>query len=133
MTQIILFGTDGIRKTMGREPLQPLNLVQLGNALGYWITKMCGVSRVIIAHDTRLSCSLVKSCLKGGLLQHELIITDSCVVATPVLFNIVAHGPFDIGIMITASHNAYEDNGIKIFTKKTGKITTSDEQEISQL
>ena len=125
-----LFGTDGIRTTMGQEPLTPKSLVQLGNAIGYWMTQQ-NKKQLVLAHDTRLSCSLVKSALKTGLLQHSLTVTDACVLPTPALFNTVKESAFDVGIMITASHNQYHDNGLKIFTKEYGKTTKQQEQKIS--
>lgn len=127
-----LFGTDGIRTSMGQEPLTPASLMQLGNALGYWMSQHKKL-HVVIAHDTRLSCSLIKSALKTGLLQYPILLTDAGIVPTPVIFHMVKNKPFEIGIMITASHNQYQDNGLKIFTKEHGKTTPEQEQDISQL
>lgn len=128
-----LFGTDGIRRTMGASPLTPQELVQLGNALGHWITKEYQAERVVIAHDTRLSSPLIKAALKTGLLQHPVTVTDAHVLATPLVFYNVMQGPFDVGIMITASHNPHQDNGIKLFTKRTGKSTPAMEEAITRL
>ena len=131
--QATLFGTDGIRKKMGTEPLTPTSLMQLGNAIGHWATQEYGSDNIIMGHDTRNSSSLVIASLKAGLFQHKLTVTDAYVIPTPVLFNTVMNASFEIGIMITASHNPYHDNGIKIFTKKHGKITQEQELEISRL
>lgn len=131
--QASLFGTDGIRKKMGIEPLTPASLMQLGNAIGYWALKHYGTEKIVLGCDTRQSSSLVSASLKAGLFQHNVTVTDAYVIPTPVLFNAVILADFEIGIMITASHNPYHDNGIKIFTKKNGKITSEQEQEISQL
>jgi phosphoglucosamine mutase len=130
--QATLFGTDGIRTTMGQEPLTPQSLIQLGSALGAWLTQH-KKQRLIIGHDTRLSCDLLKSALKTGLLQYPIKLVDARTLPTPALFYTVKHGPFDAGIMITASHNQYHDNGLKIFTKEQGKTTPTQEQDISNL
>lgn len=125
-----LFGTDGIRKTMGQEPLTPVSLMQLGNAIGYWMTHH-NKTKIAIAHDTRLSCALIKAALKSGLLQHSLEVSDLKILSTPALFSIIEQGISDVGIMITASHNQYQDNGLKIFTTETGKTSPEQEQELS--
>lgn len=127
-----LFGTDGIRKPMGQEPLTPTSLMQLGNALGYWMTHQ-EKKRIALAHDTRQSSALMKAALKTGLLQHPLEVIDTQTLPTPALFCAIEHGLADVGIMITASHNQHQDNGLKIFTKENGKTTEQQEQEITDL
>ncbi|MFT6765372.1 MAG: phosphoglucosamine mutase [Alteromonas naphthalenivorans] len=129
--QATLFGTDGIRTRVGEEPLTPKSLIQLGNALGHWMVQN-KKQHVAFANDTRISCSLIKSALKTGLLQHNIQVTDAFVLPTPLLFDAVIGGSCDVGIMITASHNQYHDNGLKIFTQQ-GKTTIEQEQEISRL
>ncbi len=128
-----LFGTDGIRTTIGTSPLTPLGMIQLGKAIGTWITKHQTTSRILIAHDTRHSAPLLKSALKTGLLQYPLALFDAQVLPTPALFYHTTNGPYDIGIMLTASHNTYRDNGIKIFTKQTGKLSPEDEALLTSL
>ena len=130
--QATLFGTDGIRKTMGQEPLTTQSLIQLGNALGHWMVQN-KKQHVAIAHDTRQSCSLIKSALKTGLLQYSLHVTDAQILPTPLLFDIVAGGSCDVGIMITASHNQHHDNGLKIFTTDHGKTTPEQENKLTTL
>jgi phosphoglucosamine mutase len=128
-----LFGTDGIRARVGQSPLTPHELFTFGATLGAWICSKQTSPQILIAHDTRHSASLVKACLKAGLLQHPVDIYDGAIVPTPALFHQVVNGPYDYGIMITASHNPYQDNGIKIITKKNGKLTEIDEQELNAL
>ncbi len=127
-----LFGTDGIRKTMGQEPLTTSSLMKLGNAIGYWMTHH-NKTKVAIAHDTRLSCPLIKAALKSGLLLYPLEISDLHILPTPALFTTIEKGIADVGIMITASHNQHKDNGLKIFTQETGKTTLMQEKELSKL
>ena len=132
-----LFGTDGIRARMGQSPLTPHELVTLGATVGAWMcskqTDPQTTPRILIAHDTRHSAPLVKASLKAGLFQYPVTVFDADVMPTPALFHQVIQGPYDYGIMITASHNPYQDNGIKIITKKDGKLTENDEQELTAL
>jgi phosphoglucosamine mutase len=127
-----LFGTDGIRAAVGTPPLTSHHLVTLGSALGFWLTTYLKAQSIIIAHDTRISCPFIKAALKAGLLSFPLEVHDAHVLPTPALFYQVNQGIYDAGIMITASHNQYSDNGIKIFTKR-GKLTADQEQTISDL
>ncbi len=128
-----LFGTDGIRGRVGTSPLTALDMLQLGKAIGTWITQKHPAARIILAHDTRHSAALLKSALKTGLLQYPLALFDAQVLPTPALFYHTINGPYDIGIMLTASHNTYRDNGIKIFTKQTGKLSSEDEALLTTL
>lgn len=127
-----LFGTDGIRTAVGTPPLTSHDLVTLGSALGTWFTSYLKAQSIIIAHDTRISCPFIKAALKAGLLSFPLEVHDANVLPTPALFYHVTQGMYDVGIMITASHNPYSDNGIKIFTKR-GKLTADQEKTISDL
>lgn len=133
MNRHSLFGTDGIRTRVGLSPLTPPELVTLGSAVGTWMRCSHPHASVLIAHDTRHSAPLVKAALKTGLLQHPLTLFDAQVLPTPALFHQIMHGPYDYGIMITASHNPYHDNGIKIITKSAGKLTPEDECAITEL
>jgi phosphoglucosamine mutase len=153
-----LFGTDGIRKKMGEEPLTPESLLLLGRAIGAWARAKYGEHPVIgMACDTRVSSSYIKATLQSGLLLHGARVYDAGVLPTPALYKIiqsrnqivgsdretgqevgqesaqVRDGVMHCGIMITASHNPYFDNGVKIFDSVTGKLAEGDEQEISEL
>ena len=135
LTMQTIFGTDGIRGKFGITPLSPLDLIQLGNALAHWTQKSLSTSpRILIGHDTRESASLMKAALKTGLLQHATTLFDAGVIPTPALFYLVTKtNEYDFGIMLTASHNPYQDNGIKIFSKKNGKLSVTEEAEITKL
>ncbi len=128
-----LFGTDGIRRKMGEEPLTPDSLVKLGKALGKWISTKFKNKTVALAHDTRASAGLCKAALTTGLLQYPVTVHDCLVLPTPVLYHRVNEFHYDVGIMITASHNLAEDNGIKIFTNRCGKLSLQDEAEITTI
>lgn len=128
-----LFGTDGIRTQVGTSPLIAPELVTLGMSIGAWMHTKHQNPRILLAHDTRHSAPFIKAALKAGLFHYPVAVYDANVLPTPALFHQVMHGPYDYGIMITASHNHYPDNGIKIITKENGKLTERDEQELNAL
>lgn len=129
-----LFGTDGIRATVGKAPFTSKELTQLGHALGLWACQRYSQQpRILLGHDTRHSCSWVKSALQTGLLRHPVIVYDADVLPTPALCKIIKdNNEFDCSIIISASHNPYHDNGIKI-VNQAGKINREDELLISSL
>lgn len=135
-----LFGTDGIRGAVGTVPFTPDALSRLGYALGTWMLNAYGQQpKVLFAHDTRQSCAWVKTTLQSGLLLHPITVHDAQVLPTPAVLQLMRHHlsgssqGFDCGVVISASHNPYHDNGIKIIDTRTGKITAADEQAISDL
>ncbi len=125
----LVFGTDGIRTTFGTEPLTPELLVLLGRSVGQWAISH-SKTRIALAHDTRVSGDLIKAALQTGLLQFPVALTDCKVIPTPVLAHLIEQAQFDCGIMITASHNQAQDNGIKILIKGQGKLSDTDEKEL---
>lgn len=127
------FGTDGIRNTMGAFPFELDTLPTLGRAIGLWALRAYNKQiSILIGHDTRVSCALVKSSLKSGILLYGHTIYDAQTVPTPAVCLLTKKENFDLGIVISASHNPYHDNGIKIIDKK-GKISAQDEKIIEQL
>lgn len=135
MTQQNFFGTDGIRTRIGKYPLTIEALPQLGIAIAQWaFEKYEHVPTILLGHDTRQSCSLVKSALQTGLLYYGARVYDAQILPTPALYNIICTSTqFDVGIIISASHNPWHDNGIKIVDKKQGKLSYHDELRISTL
>lgn len=129
-----LFGTDGIRTSIGQEPFTNTSLHKLGTAIGLWIADKYGPDAVVLlAHDTRNSCSWVKASLQSGLLLHKISIVDAQVLPTPAVSLLMQDTKkFSCGIVISASHNPYHDNGIKVIDAFTGKISQHDELVISQ-
>jgi phosphoglucosamine mutase len=128
-----LFGTDGIRGKAGEGIFTPSQLIRLGHALGKWLHEKYSATRVLMIHDTRISASIIKSALKIGLLESSINILDGFVLPTPAaLFIMRELSDIDIAIVISASHNPYQDNGIKIVEKTTGTISIEDEFIISQ-
>jgi phosphoglucosamine mutase len=130
-----IFGTDGIRSSVGKGPLTFQELPKIGRALAVWGKKKYGASpRILIGSDTRLSCDFVKSGLQLGLLAESACIVDGGILPTPAVAQLVnGTDDFDFGVIISASHNPYYDNGIKIIQKNLGKLSPEDEQDITVL
>jgi phosphoglucosamine mutase len=129
------FGTDGIRTKLGIEPLN-LNISNLAHAIATWIQSYKTNNKnkkILIAHDTRNSSCWIKSELKSKLLLYPNTIYDYAVLPTPIAFHLVSKKKlFDIAIIITASHNPFYDNGLKIITQY-GKLSDKDELSIEKI
>lgn len=131
-----LFGTDGIRTTVGEYPLSVSVLPQLAGAIARWAQQKYKTQNPVglIVSDTRISSPFIKSSLISGMLLHPLELIDAGNLPTPGLFALLQDQDiFHFGIVVTASHNPYQDNGIKIFDAREGKLTDEDEQIISSL
>ena len=123
-----LFGTDGIRSQVGVFPLDEASTVKLGNILGILFRN----SRILIGRDTRESSEFVENLLCRGL-SGQVKIFSIGIIPTPGLSLLTRTLGFDSGIMISASHNLYTDNGIKIFDRTGEKIPEKIEKQIEQL
>ncbi len=130
-----LFGTDGIRARVGTFPLTQEDLVKLGAAIGTWAIKKYGSApHFLLGHDTRESAQFMIDALSTGLLQHPITIIHAGILPTPAIIKLAQMNELVNGaIIITASHNPYQDNGIKIVDAKNGKLSLKDEQEITAL
>ena len=122
-----LFGTDGIRGEANRHPMKSEIAFAVGQAVAYLLKKEHHRTRIIIGKDTRISGYMLESSLEAGITSmggHPLLVG---VLPTPGIAFITQSMRADAGIVISASHNPYEDNGIKIFGGNGFKL--SDEQE----
>lgn len=129
-----LFGTDGIRTSMGTYPLTHEALPLLSTAIARFIIERYGnQARVILAHDTRQSCAYIKAHLKVGLLAYPITVYDAGILPTPAAHKLIhASRDFACAIIISASHNLYQDNGIKIIDAKQGKLSSTNEELIAK-
>ena len=123
-----LFGTDGIRGTFGQFPMEHDTLVKLGTAVG----QVLRPRTLLMGRDTRKSGKAIAKSLAFGLPQ-ETRVFDCGVIPTPGLSLVTARGDFDYAVMITASHNPYTDNGIKLFDANGEKISEELEQQIESV
>ncbi len=123
-----LFGTDGIRSAYGKYPLDRVSVVKLGNTVG----RVLWGSKILIGRDTRQSSETIMRLLSSGIsgMSAKWETYDCGIIPTPGLSFITDHDDFDFGIMITASHNPWTDNGIKIFKGDGEKIPARLEQEL---
>jgi phosphoglucosamine mutase len=124
-----LFGTDGIRGTAGEYPLDESTIVTIGHALGHYLQRSHGNPRVIIGQDTRESSPWIADQLAGGLLSRGVEVVSAGVVTTPGVAYLARTRNFAAGIVISASHNPWQDNGIKVFAHDGYKLP--DEVELS--
>ena len=122
-----LFGTDGVRGQVGQAPMTPDVLVRLGYAIGKVLGANSG--EVVIAKDTRLSGYMVESAIEAGLVASGMDTALTGPLPTAAVAALVAQEKAVAGVVISASHNPFEDNGIKIFDKDGNKLT--DEQELA--
>jgi phosphoglucosamine mutase len=122
-----LFGTDGIRGTAGEYPLDRPTTFAVGVALAQWIGTNHLNPEVVLGMDTRESGPWIAEHVAGGLAQGGVRARSAGLITTPGLAYVARTGPFAAGVMISASHNSFEDNGIKIFDHSGFKLP--DQQE----
>ncbi|MFH1230755.1 MAG: phosphoglucosamine mutase [Planctomycetota bacterium] len=132
MTSNKIFGTDGIRDIANSGWLTPEFLVKLGKIIGSNIIKQPLKKRVIIGRDTRPSGKRIECALSSGLISRGVNIVKVGVISTPGLAYLTKCGKYSLGIMISASHNPADYNGIKLFLSNGLKITASIEEKIEE-
>ena len=123
-----LFGTDGIRAVAGEYPLDPVTVHAAGAALGQWIVATQPDRAVVIGMDTRESGSWIAEQVAGGLARHGITVEFAGITTTPGVAYLAKMGPYAAGVMISASHNPYRDNGIKILAHSGYKVTDQQEE-----
>ncbi len=125
-----LFGTDGIRGVAGEYPLDPATVFAAGLALGNDVVRQQASPEVLIGADTRESGTWIAEMIAGGLSQAGARVRFAGVVTTPGVAYLTRTGPFTAGVMISASHNPYQDNGIKVFGHSGFKLPDAEEEQI---
>ncbi len=127
------FGTDGVRGTMGEEPITPETVLKLGWAAGRVLGKRGnGHAKILIGKDTRVSGYLLESALEAGLSAAGVDIRLLGPMPTPGIAYLTRTARARAGIVISASHNAYEDNGIKFFSAEGTKLPDDVELAIEE-
>src|ERR1700728_161800 len=127
-----LFGTDGIRGVAGEYPLDPATVHAFGMALGTDLGRVAPGVGVVIGMDTRESGPWIAAQVAGGLLRRGVHVSFAGVITTPGIAYLTRSNDFTAGVMISASHNPYRDNGIKVFGHSGFKLPDSEEHEIEQ-
>jgi len=122
-----LFGTDGIRGIAGEYPLDRATVYAIGRALGQRLAERDKNARVVIGQDSRESSAWISQVLATGLEASRAKVISAGVITTPGVAYLTRENEFSAGIVISASHNPWQDNGIKVFGADGYKL--SDELE----
>ncbi len=128
-----LFGTDGVRGRAGEYPLDRETVARLGAALVRAMRTHNGDLRFIAGRDTRESGEWIERELARGIRSERAHITSAGVLPTPAVAYITREMGFDAGLVISASHNPFEDNGIKVFSGRGEKFTEALEREVEAI
>ena len=128
-----LFGTDGIRGRAGEPPLDEATVRRLGRALGRVLARdLHHEARVVVGRDTRESGPALLRALASGLAASGAVVRSAGVVPTPAVSLLARGDEFDAGVMISASHNPWQDNGLKVFSHSGTKLRDELEREVER-
>ncbi len=128
-----LFGTDGVRGLANSFPMTPEIAMKVGMAAGRLFTRGDHRHRVVIGKDTRLSGYMIEPALVAGFTAVGMDVFQFGPLPTPAVAMLVRSLRADLGVMISASHNPYHDNGIKLFGPDGNKLSDETEREIETL
>ncbi len=130
------FGTDGIRGTVGQSPITPDFMLRLGHAVGQVLRRHQGNERkptVLIGKDTRISGYMIESSLEAGFASAGIDVLLTGPLPTPGVAYLTRALRLDLGVVISASHNAFGDNGIKFFSARGEKLPDAWEQQVEAM
>jgi phosphoglucosamine mutase len=129
-----LFGTDGVRGVAGHYPLDHRTVRKLGCALGMVLGEACAARplKVVVGEDTRESSPWISRTLAAGLSSSGAEVVYAGVITTPGVAFLTRHRRFAAGVMVSASHNPYQDNGIKVLSDSGMKLPESLELEVGR-
>ena len=128
-----LFGTDGIRGKVNVSPMTPENVLRIGMAVAAVLRDDHGRNAVLIGKDTRISGYLIESALTAGICSMGMNVTLVGPIPTPGIAFLTRALRLDAGVAISASHNSFEDNRIKIFSSAGFKLSDQLEKEVEKL
>src|SRR3954468_19308370 len=131
-----LFGTDGVRGKAGEYPLDHETVARLGGALVRAMRHSAAAPhplRFVVGRDTRESGEWIERELARGVHSAGAEITSAGVIPTPAIAFVTRELPFDAGLVISASHNPFEDNGIKVFSGRGEKFSEALEREVEAI
>ena len=128
-----LFGTDGIRGVANTWPMTAETALAVGRATAHLCLRHEGRHRIVIGKDTRLSGYMIENALTAGICSMGVDVLLVGPMPTPGIAYLTHNMRADAGIVISASHNPFQDNGIKIFARTGNKISDEMEQEIEAL
>ncbi len=129
-----LFGTDGVRGAANTYPMVPEMALRMGRAIASVFSEMSSRGgKIVIGKDTRLSCTMLEYALVSGICAMGSDVWLTGILPTPGIAHITTRTDADAGVVISASHNPYYDNGIKIFTRDGCKLSDEIQAEIERL
>ena len=128
-----LFGTDGVRGTAGEHPLDHETVARLGGALVRAMRSGGRPPRFIAGRDTRESGEWIERELARGIRSEGAHLTTAGVIPTPAVAYVAREMAYDAGIVISASHNPFQDNGIKVFSGRGEKFTEALERQVEAI
>lgn len=124
------FGTDGIRGTVGDPPITPDFMLRLGHSVGCVLNRAGGRRTVLIGKDTRISGYMIESALEAGFTSAGVDVMMTGPLPTPGVAYLTRALRLDLGVVISASHNPFGDNGVKFFSARGEKLPDEWEQEV---
>jgi phosphoglucosamine mutase len=127
-----LFGTDGIRGVPGIAPLDDATLYATGRSLGSYLKQTSPAARVLIGMDTRESGPHIAALLAAGLAHSGVTVDFAGVITTPGVACLVRQRGFQAGVVISASHNPFQDNGVKLFSGAGMKFPDAVEEVLEE-
>jgi phosphoglucosamine mutase len=127
-----LFGTDGIRAIAGESPLDPKTIYAVGLALAHQVNGTHRQLRILLGMDTRESSSSIAAVLSAGLIEGGAAVDSAGVITTPAIAYLARKHEFSAGVVISASHNPWQDNGIKVFGGNGYKLPDETELRIEE-
>ena len=129
----IFFGTDGIRGVANEAPMVPETIIKIGMAIASILGTNSSAVKVIVGRDTRISSDMIESALAAGFCSMGASVVLTGVMPTPAIALLTKSQSLSAGIVISASHNPFADNGIKIFLGDGNKPSTEMEAAIERL
>jgi phosphoglucosamine mutase len=127
-----LFGTDGIRGVAGEFPLTPQSTYLIGRALGHDLVRATRSAQAVMGQDTRESSAWIADRVAAGMAAVGVEVHSAGVITTPGVAYLARSGGFAAGVVISASHNPWTDNGIKVFSGDGFKLTDARELAIEK-
>src|SRR5512138_2200568 len=128
-----LFGTDGVRGVANVYPMTAEMALQLGRALAYIVRSGPHRHRIVVGKDTRLSGYMLEQAIASGICSMGVDVMLSGPLPTPGIAFLTESMRADAGVVISASHNPYQDNGIKFFSRDGFKLPDEEELRIERL
>ncbi|HEY0875066.1 MAG TPA: phosphoglucosamine mutase [Vicinamibacterales bacterium] len=128
-----LFGTDGVRGKAGEHPLDHETVARLGAALVRAMRHDDKILQFVVGRDTRESGEWIEQELARGIRSEGAQLTSAGVIPTPAVAYVAREMDFDAGIVVSASHNPFEDNGIKVFSGRGEKFTEALERRVEEI